>query len=51
MRSIFDFIKCLSIDKLIAIFPPQAKIRLKPCNNGGLLILSGASVCFFVIVQ
>ena len=28
--------KCLSINKLLAIFPPQAKIRLKPSNNGGL---------------
>ena len=29
-------IKCLSINKLLAIFQPQAKIRLKPSNNGGL---------------
>ena len=28
--------KCLSINKLLAIFQPQAKIRLKPSNNGGL---------------
>ena len=35
-RAFVQAIKCLSINKLLAIFQPQAKIRLKPSNNGGL---------------